>query len=92
MAKSNYVCGMSPEEIESQLENQFDNTSWEDIMRLIENVDFYVDMLGYGDATVESILKYVEEHNKISFKQWRVLKNYISYHERKKQIKFKYGK
>ena len=92
MAKSNYVCGMSPEEIQLQLENQFDNTNWEEILNLIDKVDFYVYTLEYGDATVESILKYVEEHNKISFKQWKVLQNYIRYYERKKEIKFKYGK
>jgi hypothetical protein len=88
MAKSNYVCGMSPEEIKSQLENQFDNSSWEDIMQLINQVNSF----NIPDATVDSILNYVGERNKISFKQWKVLKNYIRHHERSREIKFKYGK
>jgi hypothetical protein len=88
MAKSNYVCDMNREELYTQWEQEYDAASWDDIISITQQA---ID-LNVPDATVESIANYVFEENKISWLQYKVLKNHLYYHSRKKNMKFKYGK
>ena len=68
------------------LEKTFDNSSWEDIMVVVNNA-INSDL---ADPVVESIIDYVKEANKISFKQWKVLRYHINVSDKKKK-KYKYG-
>ncbi len=68
------------------LEKTFDNSSWEDIMVVVNNA-INSDL---ADPVVESIIDYVKEANRISFKQWKVLRYHINVSDKKKK-KYKYG-
>jgi hypothetical protein len=69
-----------------ELEQQFDQLSWEDILITI---DVVID-LDVEDDLVQRVINFVREKNKISFKQWKVLHDHINYVNRKHK-KFKYG-
>ena len=69
-----------------ELEHKFDNSSWEDIMIVVnEAINTNI-----SDPVVESIIDYVHETNRISFKQWKVLRYHINLCN-KKNKKYKYG-
>lgn len=68
------------------LEKTFDNSSWEDIMVVVNEAS----NSDLTDAVVESIILYVKETNRISFKQWKVLRYHINVSDKKKK-KYKYG-
>lgn len=74
-------------ETEEQLLEMFEQTTWEEILELSDKVL----KSGKYHKTVESILNYVYEENKISFKQWKVLKRHNDYCQRTQDLKFKYG-
>jgi len=69
-----------------ELEQQFDQLTWNDILDTIIEVE----ELNVQDDLVDSVIDFVREKNKISFKQWKVLYNHINYVNRKHK-KFKYG-
>jgi hypothetical protein len=69
-----------------ELEQKFDNSSWEDVMVVVnEAINTHI-----SDPVVESIIQYVHETNRISFKQWKVLRYHINLCN-KKNKKYKYG-
>jgi hypothetical protein len=74
-------------ESEEQLLEMFEQTTWEEILELVESVVNY----DKSDKTVESIINYVYGNNKISFKQWKVLRRHNGYCQRTQDLKFKYG-
>lgn len=69
-----------------KLEEKFNQTSFPEIIELVN----YIDNFKLEDSTVDSIINYVRINNRISFKQWQVLeisaKKIIS-----KKTNFKYG-
>ena len=69
-----------------ELEQTFDNSSWEDIMVVVNEAN----NINVPDPVVESIIDYVHETNRISFKQWKVLRHHINICS-KKTKKYKYG-
>ena len=76
------------EELYAQWEEEYDNASWNDILFITRQVKD----LNVPDVFVENIVNYVFEENKISWLQYKVLKNHLYYHNRKKELKFKHGK
>jgi hypothetical protein len=70
-----------------QLENEFDNLSWSDTIKIVNEANDISDR----DPVVDNIIQYVHDHKRISFKQWKVLRVYINDMEKRK-VKFKYGK
>jgi len=68
------------------LEKTFDNSSWQDIMVVVNQAT----NSHLSDPVVESIIDYVKETNRISFKQWKVLRYHINVCD-KKNKKYKYG-
>jgi hypothetical protein len=68
------------------LEKTFDNSNWDDIM-VVVNAAINSHL---SDPVVESIIDYVKETNRISFKQWKVLRYHINVCD-KKNKKYKYG-
>ena len=77
---------MNKEQFLIELEQTFDNSSWEDIMLVVKEAD----SMNVSDPVVESIIEYVAETNRISFKQWKVLRYHINLCN-KKNKKYKYG-
>jgi hypothetical protein len=77
---------MDKEQFLIELEHKFDNSSWHEIMLLVNEVK----ALDIRDEIVDSIVDYVNEKNRISFKQWKVLRHHVNYHTKKKR-KYKYG-
>ena len=69
-----------------ELEHTFDNSSWSDIMYVVNEAI----NLNVQDDVVDSIIDYVKETNRISFKQWKVLRCHIN-DCNKKNKKYKYG-
>lgn len=68
------------------LEKTFDDSSWNDIIIVVnEAINTNV-----SDPVVESIINYVRETNRISFKQWKVLRCHINVCN-KKNKNYKYG-
>ena len=66
----------------------YEKASWDDILVIVQEVED----LNIPDVIVQNIVEYVHKKNKISEKQYMVLRNFIM-HERKKQhLNFKYGK
>jgi hypothetical protein len=60
---------MKKENFLEQLEERFNQTSFPEIIELVD----YIDSFKLGDATVDNIINYVRINNRISFKQWQVL-------------------
>lgn len=73
------------EEFLIELERIFDNSSWEEISDLITQAT----NIHIHDDVVDNIVAYVKENNKISFKQWKVLRLFIKNNSGKK---YKYGR
>lgn len=67
-----------------ELERTFDNSSWEEINNLVIEAN----NIHIQDEVVDNIITYVKENNKISFKQWKVLRLFIKNNSGKK---YKYG-
>lgn len=66
------------------LENQFDESSWSEIIDLVNKVI----TLNKQDQTCDNIVDYVRTNNKITFKQWKVLRMHVKENTGKK---FKHG-
>jgi hypothetical protein len=75
---------MNKEQFLIDLENQFDNSSWSEIIELVDKVI----TLNKPDETCNSIINYVRTNNKITFKQWKVLRIHVKENSEKK---FKHG-
>ena len=77
---------LNKEQFLIDLEKTFDNSNWEDIMVVVNGaINSHI-----SDPVVESIIEYVKETNRISFKQWKVLRCHINVCDKKKK-KYKYG-
>ena len=74
------------EEYLKRLEETYDNQTWNDVIELIEQVK----SITLQDEMIANILSYVEEHNRITFKQWKVLRVFLKNNNTDK--KYKYGK
>ncbi len=74
------------EQLLIELQEKFDQLSWDDILTTID----VVVELDVQDDLVLSVINFVKQKNKISFKQWKVLDDHIKYVNRKNK-KFKYG-
>ena len=74
------------EEYLKRLEETYDNQTWRDVIELIEQVK----SITLQDEMIANILSYVEEHNRITFKQWKVLRVFLKNNNTDK--KYKYGK
>ena len=74
------------EEYLKRLEETYDNQTWKDVIELIEQVK----SITLQDEMIANILSYVEEHNRITFKQWKVLRVFLKNNNTDK--KYKYGK
>jgi hypothetical protein len=74
-------------ETEEQLLEMFEQTTWEEVVELM----VLIAKTKVPDKIVGSIIDYVIKNNKISFKQWKVLKRHNDYCQRRKDLKFKYG-
>lgn len=69
-----------------KLELEFESSTWEQILQLIT----YAEHLNIRDAVVDNIIEYVKQKNRLTFKQWKVIKMHVSNCEKTK-LKFKYG-
>lgn len=69
-----------------QLEQIFDNSNWDDVMVVVNEAI----ATNVQDPVVDSIIEYVQQKNRISFKQWKVLRYHINLCN-KKPKKYKYG-
>lgn len=74
----------SKEQFLIELEETFNNSSWDDIINLIVEVN----RIDKRDEVVDNIIQYVNEKNKITFKQWKVLRLFLKNNDGKK---FKHG-
>lgn len=77
---------LAKEEYLKRLEIIYDNETWLDIQRMVNQV---TDM-NPNEQIVLNIIDYVNEHRKISFKQWKVLRMFLK--ENNPDKKFKYGR
>lgn len=75
----------SKEQFLIELERIFDNSSWDDIINLVDEA---IKLNLLNDDVVKSIVEYVKRTNRISFKQWKVLRCNINDCNKKK---YKYG-
>lgn len=75
---------LSKEEFLIELEKQFDNSSWSEINELVNKVV----ILNKQDTLCNSIIDYVKANNRITFKQWKILRIHVKEVSDKK---FKHG-
>jgi len=81
----------SKEDFLVDIEKQFDESSWDDIKDVVDEADIYYQKLGSKEEIIENIIGYVTEHKRITFKQWKILRMFIS-NSKHKPRKFKYEK
>lgn len=81
--KNNYI---SKEEFLDRLEKVYQQETWNDILYLVNQVK----EIKTDQQIILNILDYINENEKISFKQWKVLRLFLK--ENNPDKKFKYGK
>ena len=87
----NYNQLKSKEDFLVDIEKEFDNSNWDEIMQTVVEADILHQKSNLKEEIIDSIINYVNERKKITFKQWKVLRLFISTNKHKPR-KFKYEK